>query len=298
MNQNSKVIHGDCVQWLHKTKEKIDLTFFDPPFNQGRFYRHFDDKQDQNSYWNWITETLTALRKKTTPGGAVYFMHREKNAEFVLTALRETGWVFQNLIVWKKMASAVPCTNKFGKHYQIIVMATNGQKARAFNKLRIDPPQMPQHKQARTNGLYVTDVWDDIRELTSGYFAGTEPVRTPDGERFHKQQAPLALLLRIILSSSEKNDVVFDPCAGTGTTLVVANQLGRKSIGIEIDRQNVQCVEARLNDLRSSDCVDKFFHYYRYTKNIESIWNIPDQITLEPTRQNSENDSIRLSSVL
>lgn len=141
MKQRSQVIHGDCVQWLRNTTERIDLTFFDPPFNQGRFYRHFDDKQDQNSYWDWITETLSALREKTTLGGAIYFMHREKNAEFVLAALRHAGWAFHNLIIWKKMTSAVPCATKFGKHYQIIVLATNGEKARVFNKLRIDPPQ-------------------------------------------------------------------------------------------------------------------------------------------------------------
>lgn len=298
MSHEAKVIHGDCVQWLHGATERIDLTFFDPPFNQGRFYRHFDDKQEQNAYWDWITEILAALREKTTPGGAVYFMQREKNTEFVLTALRQAGWAFQNLIIWKKMASAVPCANKFGKHYQIIALATNGEKSRVFNKLRINPPQMPHHKQKRKNGVYVTDVWDDIRELTSGYFAGAEPVRTHEGERFHKQQAPLALLLRIILSSSKIGDVVFDPCAGTGTTMVVAKQLRRKSIGVEIDPQNVKCIRERLNELRAPDCVDKFFPYYRHTDNIETIWRIPDSATLKPIRRRDSDDSLRIPSFL
>lgn len=298
MEQDSKIIHGDCVQWLHNTTEQIDLTFFDPPFNQGRFYRHFDDKQDHNSYWDWITKTLNALREKTTSGGAIYFMHREKNAEFVLRCLRESGWIFQNLIVWKKMASAVPCSNKFGKHFQIIVLATNGEKARVFNKLRIDPPPMPHHKQKRINGVYVTDVWDDIRELTSGYFAGAEPMRTDNGERFHKQQAPLALLLRIILSSSKKDDVVFDPCVGTGTTLVVAKQLNRKSIGVEIDQQNVKCVEARLNNLRASDSINKYFNYYRHTHDIETIWQSTDTTRMHKFCEQNHNDSLSIPSLL
>ena len=44
----------------------------------------------------------------TPDGGAIYFMQREKNSEFVLRCLRESGWTFQNLIVWKKKTSAVP----------------------------------------------------------------------------------------------------------------------------------------------------------------------------------------------
>ncbi|MDA8022147.1 MAG: site-specific DNA-methyltransferase [Gammaproteobacteria bacterium] len=267
-----EIVAGDCLRWLRAATRKIDLTFLDPPFNQGRFYRRFNDKQEADAYWEWITEVLAELRAKTSPGGAVYFMHREKNAEFVLRALRRSGWSFQNLIVWKKMASAVPGGARFGKHYQIIAFAANGAKTRVFHKLRIAPPPLPHHKHARQNGVYVTDVWDDIREMTSGYFAGREPLRTADGARFHKQQSPVALLLRIILSSSKPGDLVLDPFAGTGTTPAVAGQLGRRSIGVEIDPENVARIEERIRAARAADCVEKFYEYYRHTENFESIW--------------------------
>ncbi|WP_423907642.1 DNA methyltransferase [Candidatus Spongiihabitans sp.] len=78
MNQQTKIVRDDCLRWLHNTDEQINLTFFDPPFNQGRFYRHYDDNQEEDSYWEWITNVLSALRAKTQKGGAVYFMHREK----------------------------------------------------------------------------------------------------------------------------------------------------------------------------------------------------------------------------
>jgi hypothetical protein len=120
-------------------------------------------------------------------------MQREKNAEFVLRTLRETNWEFQNLIIWKKRTSAVPVKGKYGKQYQVIVYATKGDRAKTFHRLRINPPSPAHFKVPRENGIFVTDVWDDIRELTSGYFAGDEALRTDDGERFHKQQAPLAL---------------------------------------------------------------------------------------------------------
>ncbi len=166
-----------------------------------------------------------------------------------------------------------------------------------FHKLRIDPPLMPHHKHARKTGIYVTDVWDDIRELTSGYFAGKEPMRTTDGGRFHKQQSPIALLLRIILSSSKKGDMVFDPFAGTGTTLVVANQLQRKSIGVEIDPQNISRIEERINKLRVPDCVEKFFHYYRHTENIDAVWGKSGENISTLFTENRADDSIRIPSV-
>ena len=164
-----------------------------------------------------------------------------------MRVLESSGWTFQNLIIWRKKTSAIPCQTRFGKHYQIIVFATAGIKPRVFNKLRIDPPLLETEKYRRPDGMYVTDVWDDIRELTSGYFAGDEPLRTKDGERVHKQQSPVQLLTRIILSSSHIGDMVFDPFAGTGTTLVVANQLQRNSLGVEIDPTNVSFIRDRLS---------------------------------------------------
>ena len=297
MKPQPEVVQGDCLRWLQKTERQIDLAFLDPPFNQGRFYRHFNDNQTEQFYWGWIVDILSALREKTRPGGAIYFMQREKNAEFVLSALRDAGWTFQNLIVWKKMASAVPSKHRFGKHYQIIALATNGVKARVFNKLRIDLPIMPHHRRARDTGVYVTDVWDDVRELTSGYYAGAEPVRAEDGQRFHKQQSPIALLLRIILSSSCRGDTVFDPFAGTGTTLVVANQLNRQSIGVEIDPHNVSCIKRRVHNPRESDDAEKFFHYYRHTQNLAAIWGKSEGAGNQQ-HSNHYDDGVGVSSVL
>jgi len=302
MKQRITIHQADCLEWLGQSAADIDLTFLDPPFNQGRFYRHFDDRQDERTYWKWMTDILARLRAATTAGGAVYFMQREKNAEFVLTALRETGWTFQNLIIWKKKASAVPCANRFGKHYQIIAAATRGPRARVFHRLRIDPPPAPNHKQRRENGVFVTDVWDDIRELTSGYYAGGEPIRTDTGARFHKQQAPVALLARMILSSSAPGDTVFDPFAGTGTTLVAAAQLGRRAIGVEIDPANIRCIKDRVAHARADDDLKKQYHYYRHTENIEAIWGARVEREFPapgaPAADwRGANDSVRIPSV-
>ena len=88
----------------------------------------------------------------------------------------------------------------------------------------------------------------------------------------HKQQTPIQLLLRIILSSTNPADVVLDPFAGSGTTLVVAEQLGRHAIGIELDSDNVTLIQNRLAEERKSDDVSRFFNDYIHTPDLEVIW--------------------------
>ncbi|MEM0134434.1 MAG: site-specific DNA-methyltransferase [Thermoplasmatales archaeon] len=269
----NKIFNSDCMEALHGIEsDTIDLTFFDPPFNQGKDYLHFDDEQPSEDYWKWVQEVLALINKKSVNGASIYFMQREKNTEEVLKSMREAGWTFQNLIIWKKMTSAVPSDIRYGKQYQIIVFATKGDKPRVFNKLRANVPLPKNYKNERRNGVFLTDVWDDIRELTSGYFAGDEAIRDKAGNRVHAQQSPLALLLRIILSSSQPGDTVLDPTAGTGVTAVVASQLKRKSISIEIDPQYMELIRNRLSSLRKADDITKLRSYYNPTEKLDDIW--------------------------
>ncbi len=275
----ARIIQGNCLEKLnsnvfrHEASEsEVCLTFLDPPFNQGKDYDYFDDTLPEHKYWLMMQTVCARVHELTADGGAIYFMQREKNTEAVLQCLRETGWTLQNLIIWTKRTSAVPNTLRFGKQYQIIAFATKGKRPRVFNRLRIDLPLRPEHKVPREDGVFVTDVWDDIRELTSGYFAGDEALRQRNGERAHKQQSPVALLLRIILSSTMPRDLVLDPFAGTGTTLVVAEQLGRPSVGIEIDPKNVKLIERRLTEKRDADSIKRWHDYYRFTPKLDEIW--------------------------
>lgn len=287
---NCAIIHKDCLRYLsgQKPGARVDLTFLDPPFNQDKEYASWDDNLPEDAYWQMMKAVCKGVFEITTDGGALYFMQREKNAQFVLQCLHETGWSFQNLIVWKKKTSAVPCSNKFGKQYQIIAFATKGKKPRVFNRLRISPPLPPHYKYERENGVYLTDVWDDIRELTAGYFAGDEAIKKGNGERFHKQQSPLSLLVRIILSSTKIGDTVLDPFAGTGTALVAAVQMGRKSIGIEIDADNVKGIKSRMKEISSADNVVKFYKEYEYTENLKEIWCV-DPLYVLPKKREQPN---------
>ena len=121
MNYNSRSTHANPVKHIHTSRRlhpitqratnrlvSFDLTFLDPPFNQGKDYRQHDDSMTDSDYWGWMSEVCKLTLHQSSLGAAMYFMQREKNTEQVLTVLRESGWHFQNLIVWKKMTSAVP----------------------------------------------------------------------------------------------------------------------------------------------------------------------------------------------
>lgn len=87
-------------------------------------------------------------------------------------------------------------------------------------------------------GTPVTDLWDDI-----------PPINSQAQERLgYPTQKPLALLERIISSSSKENDVVLDPFCGSGTAVHAAQKLKRQWIGIDITHLAISLVEKRLKD--------------------------------------------------
>ena len=76
-----------------------------------------------------MREVCRLTLEHSSEGAAMYFMQREKNTENVLRVLRESGWHFQNLIVWRKKTSAIPSEVRYGKAYQVIAFATQRASA-------------------------------------------------------------------------------------------------------------------------------------------------------------------------
>ena len=80
------------------------------------------------------------------------------------------------------------------------------------------------------------------------------PINASAKERLgYETQKPLALLERVIKASSNEGDIVLDPFCGCGTTLVVAHQLGRKRIGIDVALKACNLMKDRLNTVGASN---------------------------------------------
>lgn len=68
-------------------------------------------------------------------------------------------------------------------------------------------------------------------------------------DKQHPTEKPLKLFEYLINVSSKENDIVFDPCLGSGTTAVAAKKLNRNYIGIELNPEYVKIAEQRINSL-------------------------------------------------
>ena len=71
-----------------------------------------------------------------------------------------------------------------------------------------------------------------------------------NGKKVHSTQKPEALLHRIILATTNKDDVILDPFLGTGTTAAVAKKLGRKYFGIEKDKKYFKAANERISEIK------------------------------------------------
>ena len=90
--------------------------------------------------------------------------------------------------------------------------------------------------------VYVRDVWDDIK-----------PVINVSKERTgYPTQKPVALYKRILEASSEPGDIVLDPFAGSATTCVAAEQLGRQWVGIDNQVEAEDIIERLMNEVGAS----------------------------------------------
>jgi len=98
-------------------------------------------------------------------------------------------------------------------------------------------PQLKQYLD-ESPGVKVQDIWLDVQPLTH---SGAERLGYPT-------QKPEALLERIIRASSDEGDLVLDPFCGCGTTVVVAQRLGRRWIGIDVTHIAVNLMRFRLRD--------------------------------------------------
>ena len=68
-----------------------------------------------------------------------------------------------------------------------------------------------------------------------GLCRGQERLRDINGIKSHPTQKPLKLIQQVLLSASNKGDLIFDPFMGSGTTAIVAEALGRRWLGVERD---------------------------------------------------------------
>lgn len=243
------IYHGDA---LHVLKSEIsdgtvDLIFADPPYNIGKRFANFVDKWPSNTdYAQWCREWLTECIRKLRDCGSLYVMASTQCMPYLDLFLRERIHVLAR-IVWHYDSSGVQAKNRYGSMYEPILFCVKDPNNYTFNAedIRIEAKTGAKRKlidyrkptPAPYNSTKVPgNVW---------YFPRVR-YRMSEYEE-HPSQKPEVLLERIIRASSNPGDLVLDPFAGTFTTSAVGKRLGRKTIGIEQEKEYVKIGLRRLD---------------------------------------------------
>ncbi|MBI3308138.1 MAG: site-specific DNA-methyltransferase [Candidatus Melainabacteria bacterium] len=225
---------GECVSILKGMPDKsVDMIFADPPYNlsgknhitcvNGRKVNCnkgiWDMVEDIDKFnYDWIKECMRVLKDD----GTIWISGTLHNHPSVGFLLKKMGYWLINDIVWfKPNAPPQLQPNRLAPSTEIIWLASKTKK-------------------------YYFD-YEKAKELNEG--KQMRNLWTITAKRHitkHPTEKPEELLERIILLGSKDGDTILDPFMGSGTTGVVAQKLGRRFIGIEIDDEFFNIAENRI----------------------------------------------------
>jgi site-specific DNA-methyltransferase (adenine-specific) len=251
---------GDCVPLMQQMQsESVDLIFADPPFNIGYRYDQYDDRKPKDEYLRWADRWLAAAIPLLKTTGSFWLAIGDDYVAEYKVRLDAYGLTLRNWIIWH-YTFGVACTRKFSRSHTHILYYVRDPQRCTFDAEAVRVPSARQttysDRRANPRGKLPDDVWVLRPQHAAHCFqahsdtwyiprlCGTFRERTS-----HPCQMPEAILERIIRVASQPGDLVFDPFAGSGTTLVVAKRLKRRFIGIELSQRYVDIIHKRLQQL-------------------------------------------------
>lgn len=248
-----EIICGDAIEEMRGIPcNSIDMTFADPPFNLNKKYGNYKDRKATDDYVKWCEQWLTEMVRITKPTGSILVHNIPKWLIYYANHLNKIA-IFKHWIAWDSMSAPLGKT-LLPAHYGILFY-TKIPKGFKFHELRSP------HKKCRTCGEMIKDYGGKKSQihphgtLLSDVWADIHRIRHNTRRDAHPCQLPEPLLERLILMTTDENDVVLDPFIGAGTTALAAKRLGRNYIGIDIDPKYKKIVADKLKQVnyRSSN---------------------------------------------
>ena len=267
----NKIVNSDSLKILKTIPNKtFDLVFADPPYNLqiGKKLKRPDDskvngvndKWDQfesfNDYDNFCKKWLKECKRVLKDNGSIWVIGTYHNIFRLGYHMQNIGFWILNDVIWKKNN---PMPNfrgtRFTNAHETLIWASKNKKSKyTFNY---------QSLKCLNDDLQMRSDW------TLPICNGSERIKK-NGKKVHSTQKPESLLHRILLASTNKNDFIFDPFLGTGTTAVVAKKLCRNYFGIEKEKKYFNTAKQRLEKtIKIED------HYLDTVKNNKSKPRIP-----------------------
>ena len=256
-NNGNILYEGDSLEWLKSLEdETVDLIFADPPYNIKKADWDKFESQEQYINWSmkWIKESARILKKT----GTLYICGFSE----ILADLKHPCMKYFKTcrwLIWYYKNKANLGKDWGRSHESILHLRKSKKFTMNIDDVRIPygkhTLKYPSHPQAVTsqygNGKKRKEAWTphpfgakpkDVLEIPTTCNGMGE--KTP-----HPTQKPEVLLRKLILASSNKNDLVLDPFSGSGTTLVVSEQLNRKWLGCDLSKEYNQWAVERLENV-------------------------------------------------
>lgn len=272
----------DLFEVMHHLPTAVfDLIFADSPYNMTKEFNGTTFRQtDMDSYEKWLESWLPAMRRLLKPTGAIYVCGDWCSSTAIHRVLAKHFKV-RNRITWEREKGRGARTNWKNNSEDIWFGTKSDNYTFDVDKVKVkrrviapytDENGVPRdwaisHK-GRYRLTYPSNLWTDL----------TIPFWSMPENTDHPTQKPEKLLAKIILASSNVDDVVFDPFLGSGTTSVVAKKLGRHYVGVEIDREYCCLAEKRLEMAEADRRIQgysngTFWERNTFSEQIDSIAN-------------------------
>ncbi len=237
----------DVLEGLKNIPDKSqDLIIADPPY-----FKIVKDKWDNNwnneaEYLNWCELWLEECFRVLNDNGTFYLWggigkHKEHPLFKQIALCEGIGFVFQDWITWKKQKGLGSKKGfMFIREELIYFTKTNKFTCNTpyLNEVAKNHGRLSKEK---VNYKRCGNVWTDVNEVTVGNLIHTERVK-------HPTQKPLKACFRIIETSSNENDNVLIPFAGSGSEIVGCKELKRNCIAFEIESKYIDIIKQRTND--------------------------------------------------
>jgi len=247
----NKTIYGDVFECANLLPDKfVDLLVVDPPYNldkvfNGTNFKKTNDEEYREYTKSWIKSILHTLKDNAS----IYVCCDWKSSMVIGDVLQES-FTIQNRITWQREKGRGAKSN-WKNSMEDIWFATKSseytfnvedvkmrRKVLAPYKLDGKARDWNEDENGKFRDTYPSNFWDDI---SIPYWSMAENTE-------HPTQKPEKLIAKLILASSNKGDVVFDPFLGSGTTSVVAKKLDRQYLGIDREKEYCALAEKRLED--------------------------------------------------
>ena len=243
INQNL----DEILDWLPSSF--VDLLFIDPPYNLTKTFNETTFiERTTVKYQAWFESWFSRLIRVLKPTASVYICGDWRSSA-AIQLIAEKYLIVRNRITWEREKGRGAkanwknssediwfCTVSEDYFFDVEVVKLKRRVIAPYT----DPAGSPKDWAKTDNGNYrlthPSNIWTDL----------TVPFWSMPENTDHPTQKPEKLLAKIILASSQPNDLVFDPFLGSGTTSVVAKKLGRRHVGVERDPFFCCLAEKRL----------------------------------------------------